>query len=93
MKSMTKDAAEEIAVDAMTFLVSDHDLMERFLALTGLTPETVRVAARQPGFLANVLRHILESEPVLMEFAEHAQLRPEDVVSAARALGATEVEQ
>ncbi len=90
MANMTKESAESIAVYALTFLTSDSDLLQRFLALTGLTPETIRPAASQPGFLGNVLRHILESEPVLLEFAEYAHLRPEEVVSAARALGVTE---
>lgn len=66
---MTRDAAEPVAIAALQFIASDPDLLERFLALTGYSSVSIRDAAAMPDFLAGVLQHIVDSEPVLMEFA------------------------
>jgi hypothetical protein len=81
-----REQAEEIAVAALGFLAVDSTLLPRFLALTGIEAHAIRQAAREPGFLAGVLQFVAAHEPTLLAFAEHANVRPEAVLQAMRAL-------
>ncbi len=47
---LTKAAAESIAIEALTFLAGNPARLDRFLALSGLGWDTLRVAAGEPGF-------------------------------------------
>ncbi|MCB1541743.1 MAG: DUF3572 domain-containing protein, partial [Rhodoblastus sp.] len=60
----------------------DDDRLGRFLALTGLDPDGLRAAAREPGFLASVLDHLAGYEPDLVAFATDAGIAPEKVAAA-----------
>lgn len=80
-------AADEMAVKALAFLAAEPDRLERFLALAGIDAGAIRDAARQPGFLAAVMEHLMSDEPLLLAFAAHEGVSPEAVVKAARALG------
>ncbi|HUZ66293.1 MAG TPA: DUF3572 domain-containing protein [Beijerinckiaceae bacterium] len=86
MRPLTPDAAETIALQALAFLASDSDRLERFLSLTGLRPETVRTAAAQSGFLIGVLDHFASDESLLLSFTKSAALDPAAVALARRAL-------
>ncbi|MBL8581459.1 MAG: DUF3572 domain-containing protein [Rhizobiaceae bacterium] len=83
---MTRQDAEQIAIQALGFVAGDAVLLPRFLALTGITASAIRQAARQPGFLAGVLDFVLAHEPTLLEFAEAAGLPAGRVIEARRAL-------
>ena len=58
-----------------------------FLASTGIAPEDIRAAAREPGFLAGVLEHMLGDESLLIAFAASAGIDPAEVARARGALG------
>lgn len=75
--------AEAIAIAALGFLASDPERLGRFLSLTGLGPETLRAAAAEPRFLADVLAHLAEDESSLLAFAANAGYAPEAVARAA----------
>src|SRR5262245_47114491 len=70
-----RQAAEQLAIQALAYLAGDPERLGRFLALTGLGPETIRAAAtsRDSQFLAGVLDHIAGDDGLLTAFAEHAQ--------------------
>ena len=70
---------EALAVEALSFLASDEDRLGDFLAATGLTRDTLRHAAGEPGFLAGVLDHIGADEALLLAFASHQGVDPEQV--------------
>jgi hypothetical protein len=76
------DDAASLAIAALGFLAADEERLGRFLALTGLGPESLRSAAGQPDFLAGVLTHLMEDEPLLLAFAAEAGQRPERVARA-----------
>ena len=76
-----------IAVEALAFLASDVERLERFLALTGLSPDTIRAAAASPGFLAAVLDHLADDESLLVAFAANAGRDPTEVLAARARLG------
>jgi len=55
--SLTQQAAEGLAIQALTFIAGDGERLGRFLATTGIGPVQIRAAAQQPGFLVGVLEH------------------------------------
>jgi hypothetical protein len=73
---------ELLAIDALGFLAEDVERLGRFLALTGIAPETLRDAARAPGFLAAVLDHLAQDEALVLAFAANRQVAPERVLAA-----------
>ena len=86
-RSLTKEAAEALAIQALTFIVDDGERLGRFLATTGIGPAQIRTAAQQPGFLVGVLEYIAGDEQLLQEFATSAGFDPAYVGKALAALG------
>ncbi|WP_293864953.1 DUF3572 domain-containing protein [uncultured Alsobacter sp.] len=78
--------AEAIAIDALAFLASDVERLGRFLALTGLSPETIREVAQTRGFMAAVLDHLASDESLLLAFAANQGLDPANVLRARESL-------
>jgi hypothetical protein len=81
-----KQAATELAIAALSFLAGEPERLERFLALTGLGPQSLRAAAREPSFLLGVLDHVASDETLLLAFANENEINPEDVGRARNAL-------
>ena len=79
-------AAEQLALAALTFLAADATRLGAFLAATGLGPENLREAARNPSFLLGVLDHILSDEPMLVAFAAEEGIDPKVVAEVRQAL-------
>lgn len=82
------EAAQRIAIDALGFLAQDPERLGRFLALSGLGPDGIRAAAKEPGFLPGILDHIAGDEALLLSFASAAALDPTEVSRALAALSA-----
>jgi hypothetical protein len=83
----TREAAEALAIQALTFIAEDPDRLGRFLNITGIEAGQIRAAAREPGFLAGVLEHMLGEESLLIAFASSAGIDPAAVARARGALG------
>ena len=75
-----------MAIQALTFLAEDPERLQRFLAITGVGPQRIRAAAREPEFLAGVLNHLASDEPLLVTFARQAGIDPFDVRRASHVL-------
>ena len=90
---MRRDAAESLAIQALSFLAGEPERLARFLALTGIGPDRIRAAAASPGFLAGVLDHVASEDALVTAFATEAGIKPEEVEKARRALGAGEWER
>ena len=84
---MTRDAAEGLAIQALTYIAGDAEQLGRFLAVTGIGPTEIRAAAREPAFLAGVLDYLSSDEPLLTAFAAKAQIDPASIETARAALG------
>jgi hypothetical protein len=84
--SSGKQAATELAIAALSFLAGEPERLARFLALTGLGPQSLRAAAREPSFLLGVLDHVAGDETLLLAFASENEINPEDVERARHAL-------
>jgi Protein of unknown function (DUF3572) len=81
-----QDAAAALAIEALGYLAGDPEHLERFLALSGISPGDIRIAAREPGFLAGVLDYIAGEEDLLRAVATHADVAPEELDAARQAL-------
>jgi hypothetical protein len=85
-RTITREGAESLAIQSLTFLAGDPERLGRFLALSGIGPERIRIAAAEPGFLAGVLDHLMADEALLRAFADAARIDPADVAGARQAL-------
>jgi hypothetical protein len=72
-------AATQLAIAALTFIAEEPERLGRFLALSGIGPESLRAAARERDFLLGVLDYIVGDEALLLAFAEHAAIDPMDI--------------
>jgi hypothetical protein len=81
------NTAETLAVQALAFIAEDDSRLGSFVAATGIAPQSIRDAAREPNFLAGVLEHILADENLLIAFADSAGIDPAEVARAHQALG------
>jgi hypothetical protein len=84
---LTQDAAEALAIQALTFIAGDGERLGRFLAITGIGPAQIRAAAQEPGFLVGVLSYLAGDERLLSAFAAETGLDPTHVGKALVALG------
>jgi hypothetical protein len=87
------DAATELAIAALRFLAADTDELSRFLALSGIDPSSIRIAADEPGFLGGVLAYIAGSERTLLSFAAQEGIAPEEIEKARIALAGADYER
>jgi hypothetical protein len=82
----SKAAAESLAIAALTFIAGERERLGKFLALTGIAPQSIRDASREADFLAGVLDHLAGDERMLLAFAAETGTDPNDVVRARDAL-------
>lgn len=74
--------AEETAATILGWLAGEPDIFQRFLALSGVTPDQIRNAVSDPGFLAGMVDFMMGHEPTLLAFCEATGTKPEMVVAA-----------
>jgi len=89
MKSLSqldKEAAEMLAIQALAFIGDEPQRLAGFLSSSGIAIEQIRGAAREPGFLAGVLEHMLGDESLLLAFAATADVDPAAIGYARAAL-------
>jgi Protein of unknown function (DUF3572) len=85
--AQSREAAEALAIQALSFIAEEPERLGAFLAASGIGPDAIREAARTPGFLSGVLDHMLSDESLLVAFADSAGLDPASIARARRALG------
>ncbi|MEJ8476481.1 DUF3572 domain-containing protein [Roseibium algae] len=84
--AMTYEKAQEIATEALLHLSKDPEQVGRFLAVSGIGPESIRDAAEEPGFLAGVLEYFMSDEAMLLVYCENTGVRPTMIAAARFAL-------
>lgn len=82
LRKMSVDEAERIALSAFSYITNDEDRLNRFLAISGLRVDTIRIAAESAGFFAGILDYIASDEALLVGFAEAQNIKPEEVMQA-----------
>ena len=81
-----RQVAEIVAVQALSFIAGDPERLGLFLAESGIGPETLRTAATDPHFLANVLDFVMRDDATVKAFATASQLHPTNIAAARQAL-------
>src|SRR5262249_45046212 len=82
-------AAEHLAIAALGFIAGEPERLGRFLAMSGIGPDSIRAAAREPQFLLGVLDHLAADEPLLLAFAAGNAIRPRAVIQARETMPGT----
>jgi hypothetical protein len=82
----SREVAEIVAVQALSFIAGDPERLGLFLAESGIGPETLRSAATDPHFLASVLDFVLRDDATVKAFAGASQLHPTNIAAAHQAL-------
>jgi hypothetical protein len=77
-----QEAAAALAVAALGFIACEPERLGQFLALTGIGPQSIRKAAREPDFLLGVLDHLAGDEALLIAFANESGIDPKQVALA-----------
>jgi hypothetical protein len=83
---MTREQAETIALQALSFLVKDDELLEQFLTSTGLTLQELKTRVKEPELLGGVLDAILINDQVLLAFCNASALSPNTIIMARHSL-------
>jgi len=78
--------AETLALKALAYLAQSDEEMERFVALSGVTPANLRARAGDPEILAAVLDFILTDDGRVAGFCESVEIGPTELQAARRAL-------
>lgn len=86
-RTMSAEAAEALAIQALGFLAEDSERLTRFFGVTGLDPSGIRDLVGEPGFLAGVLAYLASDEQTAREFIAHTGCAPDDIFRAHIALG------
>lgn len=88
MKETNGDDAAALALSALAWTVSEPDRADRLLAITGLTPEDMRLRIGESALLAAVLRFLEAHEPDLLACAKALGVTAAALVGARGALEA-----
>jgi len=84
---MQLDPAKTLALEALSFILSQDTLRDRFLTLSGVSSDDMRRHIEDTDFLVSPLDFLISHEPDLLVFSEHVAESPERIVKAWRALG------
>ena len=84
--TLDKEKAETIALQALSFLAQDEELLEQFMTQSGLTPDQLKERFKDPELLGGILDALLSSDEALLKFCSLCSLSPETIVLARRAL-------
>ena len=80
--SIDLNDAEALALQALTFLLSDTQRLSRFLALTGIGPADIRAAAATSDLQVATLEYLLSDESLLLMFCQGAGIDPAIIAPA-----------
>jgi len=83
---MNSEQAETIALQALSFLAKDEELLSQFLTTTGVSPQELKKRIREPELLGGVLDAILANDTILLEFCNASGLSPDTLIRARQAL-------
>lgn len=88
MRARSTNDAETLALSALAATLTDERRARRFLDLSGIDTEELRLRAAEPALLAAVLRFLEAHEPDLIDVAGAIGVKPEELVAAREELEA-----
>lgn len=83
---MEQNQAETIALQALSFIAKDENLLEQFLKNSGLSPQDLKTRFKEPELLGGVLDIVLRDDEVLLNFCNAVSLSPQTLKKARIAL-------
>lgn len=93
MTPLSQDSAEVLAIEALSWLVGNEDLLPVFLGSSGAGEADLRRRAKDPEFLASVLDFLLMDDAWIAAFCDNAGYAYEYPLRARAALpGGTQVD-
>jgi hypothetical protein len=81
-----REVAEIVAIQALSFIAGEPERLGLFLAESGIGPETLRSAAKDPHFLGQVLDFVMRDDATVKAFAAVSKLHPTNIAAAHQAL-------
>ena len=86
MTPLSQDSAELLAIEALSWLLANEDLLPVFLGSTGASSDDLRARAQDPEFLASVLDFLLMDDAWITTFCKESDYQPEFPMRARAAL-------
>lgn len=90
---ISTERGEVLAIQALGYLAGDSELLERFFAVTGMDADGLRASAGDTGTLIAVMDFLLFDDALVLDFAEIAGIKPEEVGWIRLALAGPEIDQ
>jgi hypothetical protein len=81
-----QESAEMLALQALTWLAGNEDLLPVFMSASGLAPDDLARGAQDPAFLGSVLDFLLMDDAWVVAFCDAQGLRYEQPMQARQAL-------
>lgn len=81
-----QESAETLALQALTWLAGNEDLLPVFMGSTGLSPDELAARAAEPEFLGSVLDFLLMDDAWIVAFCDATGLRYDAPMLARAAL-------
>jgi hypothetical protein len=82
MTGATHNDAETLALAALTATLTDERRAERFLSLTGLSPDGIRSQLGDPSLLAACIAFLEAHEPDLISVSDLIGVKPQELLRA-----------
>jgi hypothetical protein len=86
MTDANPNDAEALALAALAATLTDARRAERFLSLTGLSPDGIRLRLQDRALLAACIGFLEAHEPDLLAVAQDIGVKPKDLLLAKDAL-------
>jgi hypothetical protein len=83
---LNRDSAATLALQALAYIMDDDKLRDRFLDLSGVTPDDLRHGLGSESVLAAILAFLASHEPDLLACAAALGQAPEQLMNAAHLL-------
>lgn len=82
MSAASQNDPEALALAALAATLTDERRAERFLAMTGLSPDGIRARLTDPSLLAACIAFLEGHEPDLIAVAGAVGVKPEQLLKA-----------
>ncbi|MXQ06313.1 DUF3572 family protein [Alphaproteobacteria bacterium GH1-50] len=86
MTPLSRDSAELLAIEALSWLLGQDDLVTVFMGSTGAGADDLKSRAQDPEFLASVLDFLLMDDAWITGFCRDLNYKPEFPMRARAAL-------
>lgn len=70
MTPLTKESAELLAIEALSWLVGNEELLPVFLGSSGASEDDLRAGATEPVFLGSVLDFLMMDDAWITSFCD-----------------------